>query len=240
MPDYWGGKLLKHKAFEIDYFLNTFFTGLWFLTTLFILTVIGALIYHKFKVTPRFYLSWLFVWAILYLLPDVWVLNQLEFLCPFYVMGIAARNLDLHKVKPWVLIVAVVLFSLCLSRYTFDCSMYKMGAECLSLQYLRDTGLRIIGGVSGIVISLFFAKLLTNLSFGQAMLAKVGMLTLPIYVLHQKFLLVNLFLKYTTENLCYCALISVLLTAITISAYKILHRNKYIALFLFGENKKQI
>lgn len=237
MFGYRGGKLLKHSELDAVYFLNLLFTGLWFLTTLFVLTVIGSLIYHLFKTSSCFYLSWLAIWAILYLLPDVWIFNQLEFLCPFYVMGIAARNIDLQKLRAVWLIFAVLLFGLCYSRYSFDCSMYSMGWDCLSKEYLYNTCLRIAGGISGIIVSVYLAKLLARMPLGMKMLANVGMMTLPIYVLHQKFLLANVLLKYTTGNVFICTIVSVLLMAITIYAYKILRKNKYIALFLFGETK---
>ncbi len=231
---------MKHSEFEIGYFLNLLFTGLWFLTTLFVLTVIGALIYRRFKTTACFYLSWAVVWVILYLLPNVWICNQLEYLCPFYVMGIAARNVDLYNIRKAGLVVAVLLFALCLSAYSFDCSMYTMGSDCLTPQYLWKTGLRIVGGMSGIAVSLYVAKGLARIPSKTHLMASVGMLTLPIYALHQKFLLVNAFLKYKTDNLLFFAVVSVLIMAVTVLAYKILHRNKYIALFLFGENKKQL
>lgn len=232
-----GGKILKHSELEFLYFANLLFTGLWFLTTLFVLTLVGALLYCRFKTSLRFYFSWLVVWGILYLLPDLWIFNQMEFLCPFYVMGIAVRNINLYRLRKVWMIFAVLLFALCYSIYSFDSSMYSMGSDCLSQQYLWNTCLRITGGASGIVVSVYLAKLLARMPFGMKLLANVGMMTLPIYVLHQKFLLTNVFLKYTTGNIFFCVFVSILLMTITIYTYKFLRRNKYIALFLFGEDK---
>lgn len=111
-----GGKLLMHSSMDILYLSELLFTGLWFLTVLFILTVVGTIIY-KYCKGHFFYIGWLAFWGILYVLPDVWISNQVEFLCPFYIMGIATRNVQWWNIKWLVAFIALGIYILFYAIY---------------------------------------------------------------------------------------------------------------------------
>lgn len=229
-----GGKLFKHKPFDVLYFTDILFTGLWFLTVLFILTVIGIVLYKKLK-GLNYYIGWLVVWLFFYIMPDVWVLNQIEFLLPFYVLGIIGRNVKWEKMNVGISVLALIGYCICFSIFTFDDTMYAMGSDCFSLNYIYGTSLRLFSGISGILCSLAFISCLSKLSNRVSKVAAVGAMTLPIYVLHQKFLIINKVMHLHTDNHVLMILIALMLILITIGTYKILHRNKYLALLFFGE-----
>ena len=229
-----GSKLSRHKPIDVLYFTDILFTGLWFLTVLFILTVIGTVLYRKLK-GWSFYLGWLVIWLFFYIMPDVWVLNQIEFLLPFYVLGIIGRNVKWENLNVGISVLALIGFCTCFSIFTFDDTMYAMGSDCFSLNYFYGTSLRLVSGISGILCSLAFISCLSKLSKNVSKVAAVGAMTLPIYVLHQKFLILNKMVHLHTDNHVLMILIALMLILITIGTYKILHRNKYLALLLFGE-----
>lgn len=229
-----GDKLLKHKPFDVLYFTDILFTGLWFLTVLFVLTVIGIVLYKKLK-GWGFYIGWLVVWLFFYIMPDVWVLNQIEFLLPFYVFGIIGRNIKWENLNVGISVLALIGYCACFSLFTFDYTMYSMGSDCFSLDYVYGTSLRLASGIFGILCSLAFISYLSKLSNRVSKLAVVGAMTLPIYVLHQKILTLNKVMHLHTDNHVLMILIVLMLMLITIGIYKILHRNRYLALLLFGE-----
>lgn len=226
--------MLRHKPIDKLYFTDILFTGLWFLTVLFVLTVIGIILYKKLK-GLGFYIGWLVVWLFFYIMPDVWVLNQIEFLLPFYVFGIIGRKVKWEKLNVGISVLALIGYCACYSIFTFDDTMYAMGSDCFSLNYIYGTSLRLVSGISGILCSLTFISCLSKLSNRVSKVAAVGAMTLPIYVLHQKFLTLNNVMHLHTDNHVLMILIALMLILITIGTYKILHRNKYLALLLFGE-----
>lgn len=233
-----GGKILRHKSLDFFYLTDLLFTGLWFLTTLFILTVIGTLLYKKVD-RKYFYIIWFVVWLVFYVLPDVWVFNQIEFLLPFYVLGIVCRNIKFDKLNIFISMIALVVFGICFLNFTFDNTMYAMGRDCFSLNYLYGTLFRIICGASGIICSIALVKFAIRVFSQLSVLSTVGTMTLPIYVLHQKLLIVNMFLNYYTGSVFVFGLIALMVICITVMVYKLLRKNKYLALFLFGEMQKQ-
>lgn len=216
------------------YFTDILFTGLWFLTVLFVLTVIGIVLYKKLK-GWSYYIGWLVVWLFFYIMPDVWALNQVEFLLPFYVLGIIGRNVKWEKLNVGISVLALIGYCTCFSMFTFDDTMYAMGSDFFSLNYIYGTSLRLVSGISGILCSLAFINCLSKLSNRVSKIAAVGAMTLPIYVLHQKFLTSNKMMHLHTDNHVLMILIALMLILLTIGIYKNLHRNKYLALLLFGE-----
>lgn len=229
-----GAKMLKHKSIDVLYFTDILFTGLWFLTVLFVLTVIGIVLYKKLK-GCGFYIGWLVVWLFFYIMPDVWVLNQIEFLLPFYVFGIIGRNIKWEKLNIGISVIALIGYCACFTLFTFDDTMYSMGSDCFSLIYICKTSLRLASGILGILCSLAFVGCLLKFSCRVSKVAAVGAMTLPIYVLHQKFLIANEVIHLQTDNYILVVLIAFMLILMTIGIYKILHINKYCALLLFGE-----
>lgn len=115
--------------------------------------------------------------------------------------------------------------------------MYNMGDNIFSKQYIEDTLLRLACGWSGIALSLYMVRALLGWFKNINWIAKVGMMTLPIYVLHQKIIMANRILKIQTDNIMTEAIIAIVVMTLTINIYKVLHKNKFIAIALFGENK---
>lgn len=231
-----GAKIMKHKSLDLLYFTDLLFTGLWFLTVLFVLTVIGMVLYKKLR-GRSFYFGWLVVWLFFYVLPDVWVFNQIEFLLPFYVFGIIGRNIKWEKMNACISVLALIGYCICFSLFTFDDTMYLMGSECFSLNYIYGTSLRLASGIFGILCSLAFVGCLSNFGDRVYKLAVVGSMTLPIYVLHQKFLIVNNVIRLQTDNYILMILLALILVVIASEIYKIFSKNRYIALLLFGKVK---
>lgn len=232
-----GGKILRHKPIDFLYLSDLLFTGLWFLTVLFILTVIATLLYKEIS-RRLFYPGWLVVWLIFYFLPDFWVFDEIEFLLPFYVLGIACRNIKLENMNVVFPLFAVMAFCICFSMFTYDNTMYAMGNDCCTIKYLHDTLLRLVCGVSGIVFSLAIISLAMKIIVKSLILSTVGTMTLPIYVLHQKLLSVNKALNFYTGNVAYLCIIAMLTVFITVIIYNFLRKNRYVALLLFGEVRK--
>lgn len=214
-----------------------FFTGLWFLTVLFVLTVIGIFLYKRFR-GKVFYLGWFITWGIFYVLPDIWVLNQIEYLLPFYVLGIASHKIKWEVINIGISLVSLIVFCICFSNFSFEDSMYMMGSDVFCFPYLYGTMIRLVGGVSGILCSIAFVRfVMMRLCVNISLIPVVGTMTLPIYVLHQKFLVIDKALNYHTSNIVILIFSSLCLLYISIFMYKVLRKNRYAALLLFGEMK---
>ena len=63
-----ANKIMKHKELDPEYFFGLITTGLWFLTVLFFLSVIGALIEKRFK-GQAVAVAWFVVYATIYITP---------------------------------------------------------------------------------------------------------------------------------------------------------------------------
>lgn len=229
--------MLKHEIIGCGYSLELISTGLWFLVVLFILTMIGKFLFDKYD-GIKHYLAWLVIWCLFYALPDVWIFNEVEYLLPFFVGGIFCRNINLQKTK-WIgTAISFCVFIVCLHYFSFDKAMYNMGDNIFSKQYIEDTLLRLACGWSGIALSLYMVRALLGWFKNINWIAKVGMMTLPIYVLHQKIIMANRILKIQSDNILVEIVIAIVVMVLTIVIYNVLHKNKFIAFALFGENKR--
>lgn len=226
------------KVINIGYFANVFFEGLWFLTTLFVLSVIGLLFERKLKSPKLFYLGWFVFYSVIYLLPDFWIFDHLEFLTPFFVLGIILRKIRLNEL-PWkVLFASCVIFIVTFHYYDFSCSLYELSNNPLNLEYLYKTILRILGGTSGIFLTFFVVRSFTKLNrYPKEFLSKIGFVTLPIYVLHQKLLMINMIFHIQIFYWIILFCLTVFFMYASMIAYKIIRQNKYLGFLLFGEYK---
>lgn len=234
-----GSKIIKGKILELDYFCELMFTGLWFLTTLFVLYFIAAVLQRYIKSKYRI-IAWLMIYIVLYFLPDIWVFNNLEFLCPFFVIGMKTSSLKWEKTNIWMFLGALIVFICCFQYYDFSYSLYAMGDDCLNTDYLNKTILRLMSGMSGCIISLYLIKIVSSIKVPKLIscIATLGTLTLPIYVLHQKFLTPFRFISLGQCNIAILILITIADVLISIWVYKLLRKNKYVALLLFGERSR--
>lgn len=229
-----GGKMLGNKTFEIAYFLSLLFTGMWYLTLLFLLQVVGAVIEHfasKFK-----YIVWLLFYLIVYMAPDFWMGHELKFLTPYFILAIALRKYDWAKCPLWVGLLSLMIFVAVMQFYTFEHSLYKMTDDVFTVKYHQFAIIRFIAGLSGSVFVMWLTTYIQRIKQIIKPLAYIGMTTLPIYVLHQKFLMVNNVFCMETTNVIVLLLFAIMDVVLSILTYKMLSKNKYLHLFLFGKN----
>lgn len=156
-------KFLKHKPIDIGYFLNITFTGMWFLTVLFIVSVMGCLIYKKFKEKLRIPAA-VTLLICFYLLPsNIWLSNEISFLAPFFFLAVLLHQYDWKRIPWWIAFVALCLFIICFNHYTFRSSMY-MAINHYDAQTFYNIILRLISGLCGIIISSFLISCIYRLN----------------------------------------------------------------------------
>lgn len=162
--------------------------GMWFLTVLFVLSVVGAVIY---KVAPDYHvLFWCVTYIAVYFVPcGIFLGNELKFLMPFFVLGVFSSHIQWERMSPWLGAISLVIFAWCSIYYRFDDSYYEMGGSTLNLSFLSESIFRFICGLSGAFVIIWICQFLQRMSLLNSWLLRIGVVTLPIYVLHQKFLL---------------------------------------------------
>lgn len=149
-----GSKLIAGKPLDPEYLGSVIVVGLWFLTTLFMLSAVGALLHKSFK-GWKFYIAWAGVYGLLLMpMPMVWVVNELRYMLPFFVIGIACGNLRWSAVPYWLGFVALLVFALCLFHYDWSCSLYEMQPDTMTLDWHAKQLLRIVGGLAGSIVAL--------------------------------------------------------------------------------------
>ena len=226
---------LSYKELEMLYFINLLFTSMWFLTALFLISIIGVFIqnyYSKYK-----YWVWLIVYIVIFFLPSYTTFNQLKYLIPYFVLAMYFSKYDWKQCPLWLFGISLFIFILLLNIYTFDYSLYKMGGQnVLTCEYYWKSLIRFLSGMAGIICSLYVCKWIYQLKKMNYWLIYIGTLTLPIYVLHQYFLFVQKIFIYQNGNIIFSLLISIIIILLSIFSYKILS-NRYIRIFFFGENK---
>ena len=226
-------KIVAGKELVLSYFISSVFTGMWFLTALFILSTIGAVLY--FFMRKYFFLIWCLIFGIIYFIENVWMINEIKFLLPFFVIAIFFRNTNLQKLPFWLFLISAILYIGSIKIYNWDFTLYSMGkSNIYSWEYLYMTGVRIIGGLSGIICSIFLCKYISQISRLNDILCYIGKMTLPIYVIHQKFLLLPKILKYHTDNWSMIFASTILILGLSILLYKLM-KYRIIRKYLFGE-----
>lgn len=233
-----GNKIMNGKELDPEYFVVLITTGLWFLTVLFMLSVTGALIERFFK-GKAVAAAWVVAYAVVYVTPPLphnfLCMNELEFLLPFFCGGMVFRRFDWSKCPAWLFVLSCAVFVyLLMDVYTFDCSVYKMDGATFTADYAWKTMVRIVSGASGIVCSVYVCVWLYKARALRRPVIYIGMLTLPIYALHQKFLTPTRLFDYKTDNILLIFAVSIVIILLSVGTYKVL-RNKYIRLLFFGE-----
>lgn len=110
-----------------------------------------------------------------------------------------------------------------------------MDADIFTWDYLANTLLRIVIGFSGIVLSLFVCKWIAKLSWLKSTLLYMGGVTLPIYVLHEKFLMANKVLRIESSNHIVVLILTVLIILASIQMYTLLKKTRFCSMMMFGE-----
>jgi len=228
-----GGKILGHKELEICYFIELLLTGMWYLTLLFLLQVTGAAIERFF--TKHKYLAWMIFYLIIYMSPTLWMIHELKFLTPFFVLAIILRNYDWSRCSLLLGGAALFAFIFTMQFYSFECSMYRMTDNVFTIRYHQLAVIRFIAGLSGSILIIWLTTYLQRIRRASLILANIGMITLPIYVLHQKFLIINGIFHVETTNIAVLVFLTAAVAILSIALYRILRKNKYLRLCLFGE-----
>lgn len=227
------GKLLNHKEINIAFFLDLLFTGLWFLSTLFILSVIGCFLRKILK--NYMYWGWIIITIVLYFIPNIYLSHELKYLTPFFVGAIALSRYNWEEISNKVLLLSVVPFFILLSQFTFPMSLYEMQDDFFTINHLYIYLYRMFIGVLGCLFSMFVCKLIRgNICLGKCAMF-LGTISLPIYAIHQKFLDWNLFVHISVANMFLIVSITFIVIVLSIITYRLIGRNKIISLFLFGE-----
>lgn len=226
------GKILGYKTLEIGYFISLFFTGMWYLTVLFLLQVIGAVVEHYFSKSK--YIVWMLFYVIVYVAPNFWMGHELKFLTPFFVSAIALRGYDWSKCPLWIGLLALIIFVAVMQFYTFEHSLYRMTDNVFTIRYHLFALIRFIAGLCGSVFVLWLTTYIQQIRHLVRPLIYIGMTTLPIYVLHQKFLMMNKVFCMETMNVIVLLLFAIMDVLFSVMLYKILKKNKYLNLLLFG------
>ena len=227
-----AGKMMKHNMLQPLEALNIVCIGMWFLTVLFLLSAAGALIENY--LSRLRYLAWGIIWLLLYVSPIFWMRNEMLFLLPYFVGAIACSQLQWDKCPWWVGVVSFAVFAVCVHHYTFNDTMYEMMAFDNTTHYHLQSLFRFVTGLSGSVTILSLLRYANRLKHVNSWLVSIGTLTLPIYVLHQKFFIPTLIHPVDINIFIIIAMTPVLIL-LSIAVYRILRKSSILALMLFGE-----
>lgn len=229
-------KLINSKDIEVGYFFYSVFTGMWFLTALFILSVIGIFLYRF--VRNYFFLAWASVYSILYFTSPLWMVNEVKFLLPFFVAGIFFSKYDWKHVPLWLFSLSSILFMITIYVYDWSFTLYTMNeSPILTWTYFYKTLVRVIGGTSGIICILYVCKYIGEIRYLNSFLMYLGGITLPIYVLHQNFIDIMKIFKYETKNVVIIFMVSIIIIVLSIILCKMI-KCRLLKICLFGENIK--
>lgn len=234
------GKLFKGKTLDIYYFSELVVTGMWFLTVLFILCMIGALINTITK--KRIYLLWGVAYLVIYILPcEVFMGNELKFLTPFFILGIWVRNKGWSGIPHKMGIICMGIYILCSCYYSFSDSYYQMSGNPLTLIFFISTLFRTLCGTVGVISSVYLCRYIFKFEFIKKYFIRIGMVSLPIYVLHQKFLMPTSLVSFESFSSFNCYLIPMVVSLLIIESSLLLYKyikSPMLKLYLFGEIKE--
>lgn len=231
-----GGKILRNSPIKISHAADCLFTGMWFLSVLFILSVIGSMIHRYSKCE---YAVWIAVYIAMLLYGSNWLGNELICMTPFFLFGSLLGKYNYDWNIPWyIALLALGVFIYCYCCFEWKDTMYAMTNNIFSLVWWKSYMLRILSGMSGsvfvIYLCLWISKLKKSLYY---LLSYIGVLSLPIYVLHQKFFMYNRFIDLPDFPIWLSFLSFVLVLFLTIGSYLILKKYKILRIIMFGEYK---
>lgn len=231
-----GNKFLNNSPINLVYSFNLVVTGMWFLVVLYVLSVIGGIIYKKY---PQYeFLTWGIIYTMILFIPPFWVINEIKYLLPFFLIGYMMKIYKVEeymfsKNKYLIFLICLLIFILFINIFTFDFTVYKTPTDILSIDYFYKYIVRFLSGISGSFICFYICKLFEKTSNIKGYLLRIGITTLPIYVLHQKFLLVSRLFSFDIYMWLIIPLISFIIIEVCIFVYNKLS-NRFIQLLLFG------
>lgn len=208
---------------------------MWFLTVLYILSFIGYFIHRK--LSKHIILSWSIIFSLIYFTPCIWLINEIKYLLPFFVIGYLMKQYNIEnflfgRFQYIILFPLILTYILCFHIFTFDYTVYKTPHDILSYNYFFKYVIRFISGLSGAFICFYIGKLIERTHYIKRYLLRLGLLTLPIYVLHQNLLLINYFI-HRYSNFIFITITTIITIELSIIIYSKLS-NTYLQIFLFG------
>lgn len=229
-------KLMQHKYIDILYFIDLFSYSVWFLPVLLLFTIIGAIINVKFKYN---YIGWSISCIIVFLIPDYTLVPEIKYLLPFFIVGIFLKDLNWKKWNILIVIVSVLIFSYLFTIYNKEYFIYNTSFLPFDISILKIVIIRYIAGITGIIIITWLCFFITSKKI-ILILAKLGTLTLPIYVVHQNFFLINRIIKFQTDSFLIMSFISLMIILLSIVFYKMCSFLKLKRLLFGEENIKRL
>ena len=151
-------------------------------------------------------------------------------------LGIVMKCLSIERFPLVAIMVAFILFVLCVVFYKMDYSMYFLSRD--DSHYWQISAFRFIAGIAGIITMFGFYRVLSKSNFLTAMLIQLGGETLPIYFIHVGIFSLYARMHLETDNMIIIVAASVLITCVSILIYRLLRKNKYFALVMFGESSQ--
>lgn len=237
-----GGKMLLRKQLELMPLTEIVFTGMWFLTVLFVLHVVGALIE---KTIPLYkYIGWLIAYLIVYAIPcDIFMSRELKFMLPFFVFGIIWKESKVAKFPHYLGLICIAIYLTCLSKFTFEDTYYSMSGNVFTTDFITSLAYTIISGIVGCIAIIYQCQFIIRFETMNKLLIRLGCLTLPIYVLHQFLLKPFTFIHWNDIMLSLIPsgislLISFMIIEGSIAIYRTI-KAPILKLCLFGEESNQ-
>lgn len=223
---------MKRHVLYVNFPENMEYFGLWFLSILFVISCLCRLFYNnKHNMYIYAFVAFLFV-----ILPDsVFMVHQLRYLFPYFVLGIAMKRMAIERFPLWQSLVAFIVFVLCAVFYKMDYSMYFLSRE--DSFYWQISAFRFISGIVGIIAVFGLCRVLVKNDFLLTSISKLGGVTLPVYFIHVGIFSLYARMHLQTDNMAIIIAISVLVTYISIFIYRLLQKNKYLTLAMFGEHR---
>lgn len=163
------------------------------------------------------------------------MVHQLRYLFPYFVLGIAMKRMAIERFPLWQSLVAFIVFVLCAVFYKMDYSMYFLSRE--DSFYWQISAFRFISGIVGIIAVFGLCRVLVKNDFLLTSISKLGGVTLPVYFIHVGIFSLYARMHLQTDNMAIIIAISVLVTYISIFIYRLLQKNKYLTLAMFGEHR---
>ncbi len=216
--------------------LDCLFTGMWFLTVLFILSIVGVVI-HKYCNRYKC-IAWIIVYAGILLYGSIWLRDELICMTPFFLLGTLWNKYRHDWNISWkIAILALCVFVYCYYHFDWNDTMYAMTDDIYSLVWWKSYILRIFAGLSGSILTMYLCIGISKLGKVPMLLSYVGIFSLPIYVLHQKFFMYNRFTDWPDFPIWLTFLSFVLVFLLSIGSYLILRKSSVLRKLMFGEYK---
>lgn len=228
-----GNWLILNKLPSLDLFVKNILFANWFLSVLFILSVIVAVV-EKFGGHYKSILYFVST-VIIYLLPNIWYTAYCKWLMPYFLLAIVLSRFDWHNTNWQLTVVAAYVFGVSWHLFSDNPALLKVGTNIGSWVFHTDVITRTLAGIAGCIVTIYLCKLLFKLKATYESICYLGSISLPIYVIHVQICEVNDILHFATSNIMILMVVTIAMIAIPILTYRFCRRSRVLMLVLFGE-----